>query len=173
MIDLGVTPMAAHMFVLFFATVSNFTPPIALACFAAAPIARDNPHKIGFAATKLGIMGYVLPFIFVYNSAILLGTSPEAGMMDVVISILYVIIGINILSVAVAAYLFKDLSWMKRAILTILSAVIMVSINSEAGWLINTVACILALAVFMQEWLAKRKVSDRDTESQKQAYDIG
>ena len=87
LVELSVTPMAAHMFVLFFANVSNFMLPIALASFAAAPIAQESPYKISVQAMKLGIVSYVIPFVFVYNPSLLLSTNLETEIVDYMLSI--------------------------------------------------------------------------------------
>ena len=70
---LGVDRIPMHFFVLWFAVLSAITPPIALAAYAAATLAKDNPLKIGLYASRLGIMGFVVPFIIIYRSSILLG----------------------------------------------------------------------------------------------------
>ena len=71
MIKMGVLPMAAHLFLFYFGIISNVTPPVAMASYAAAGIAQCNPSKCGFAAFKLAISGFILPFMFVYNPVLL------------------------------------------------------------------------------------------------------
>jgi TRAP-type uncharacterized transport system fused permease subunit len=67
--------------------MSAITPPIAVACFAAATIAKENPMTIAFKAVKIGFAGFVLPFYFVYNPGLLLkGTVLEIG-LDVVTAV--------------------------------------------------------------------------------------
>jgi len=69
---LGVPRLAAHMFVLYFAVLSAITPPVALAAFAAAPIANANPMRIAMASLRLTLVGFIVPFAFVYNPSLLL-----------------------------------------------------------------------------------------------------
>ena len=77
-IQLGVLPFAAHMFLLYYAILSQITPPVALAAYAAGNIACANPNKVGFTAMRLGAIAFILPFFFVYGNALLLiGTVPE------------------------------------------------------------------------------------------------
>lgn len=71
MIKLGVFPMAAHLFIFYFGIISNITPPVAMASYAAAGIAQCNPSKLGFRAFKLAISGFILPFMFVSNTILL------------------------------------------------------------------------------------------------------
>ena len=60
--------LAAHLFLLYFASLSAITPPVAVASFAAAGIADENPMRVGFTAVKLGITGFILPFAFALNN---------------------------------------------------------------------------------------------------------
>ncbi|MDR1946703.1 MAG: TRAP transporter permease [Desulfovibrio sp.] len=76
MIQLGVEPIAAHLFVFYFGIVADITPPVALAAFAGAGIAGSNPLKTGFEAFRLGIAAYLVPFIFVLNPVLVM-VQPE------------------------------------------------------------------------------------------------
>jgi TRAP transporter 4TM/12TM fusion protein len=77
-IKLGVVPPAAHMFALYFAVLSAITPPVALAVYAAAGIAKADLWKSGWAAVKIGAAGFIVPFMCVYEPALLMiGTWPQ------------------------------------------------------------------------------------------------
>lgn len=67
----GIPDLTLHLFVVFFAVMSTVTPPVALAAFAAAPIAGADPIKTGFAAARIGVAGFLIPFVFVYHPAML------------------------------------------------------------------------------------------------------
>lgn len=69
---LGVPLVAAHLFVVYFGVLSVVTPPVALAAFAAAPIAGARPMETGFEALRLAVAGFIIPFLFVYHHDILL-----------------------------------------------------------------------------------------------------
>lgn len=71
---LGVPIIHTHMFVLYFGVLSAITPPVALAAFAAAPIAGSNPMATALEASRLALPGFVIPFAFIYQPALLLGT---------------------------------------------------------------------------------------------------
>lgn len=71
---LGVPIVHTHMFVLYFGVLSAITPPVALAAFAAAPIAGSGPMATALEASRLALPGFVIPFAFIYNPALLLGT---------------------------------------------------------------------------------------------------
>ncbi|PSL21989.1 TRAP transporter permease [Shimia abyssi] len=67
----GIAPLTLHLFVVFFAVISTVTPPVALAAFAAAPIANADPVVTGFQAARLSLAGFMIPFVFVYHPAVL------------------------------------------------------------------------------------------------------
>lgn len=75
LIKLGFEPLCAHMFVFYYAIISNITPPVALAAYAASSLAGSDPNKTGFAACKLGFLAFVTPFAFCYDPGILLQSS--------------------------------------------------------------------------------------------------
>ncbi len=68
---LGAIPIAAHLFVFYFACISAITPPVALAAYAGAAIAKAHPNKVGFTAMKLGIAAFIAPYMFIFNPAML------------------------------------------------------------------------------------------------------
>ncbi len=72
LVRMGFMPLAAHMFVFYFAVISNITPPVALAAFAASSIAEAPPNKIGFQAMRLGFLAFVVPFAFCYDPGLLM-----------------------------------------------------------------------------------------------------
>ncbi len=69
---IGIMPLAAHLFVFYYAIISNITPPVALAAYAAASIAGSPPNRTGFAACRLGILAFIVPFAFCYDPGLLL-----------------------------------------------------------------------------------------------------
>ena len=71
-IKAGVLPLAAHMFVLYYAVYSSIVPPIAYGCYVAAPIAGGNPLQTAFVALRISIVGLLVPYIFVYSPSLLL-----------------------------------------------------------------------------------------------------
>lgn len=72
LIKMGVLPIAAHLFVFYFGIISGLTPPVAITAYTAAGVAGSDPTETGMYATKLALGGFLLPFMFVYNPALLL-----------------------------------------------------------------------------------------------------
>ena len=100
---MGVEPMAAHLFIFYFGIISNVTPPVALAAYAAAGLAKCNPTKTGFVAFRLSLSGFILPFMFVYNPVLLMDGSPMAILQALVTAL----VGIYCLSCAMEKYVYK------------------------------------------------------------------
>ena len=103
MIDMGVLPMAAHLFVLYFGIISNVTPPVALAAYTASGIAQCNPSKCGFTAFKLALNGFILPFVFVYNN-VLLG---QGSFLSIIWAFLSACLGTYCLACTIQGYTFS------------------------------------------------------------------
>jgi len=78
LVDIGVVPLAAHMFCLFYACLSNITPPVAMSSYVAAGIARSNQTMTSLIAVRLGLAGFILPFFFLDNSLLLYDPSHDA-----------------------------------------------------------------------------------------------
>ena len=72
LLDLGVPLIVSHMFVFYFGIMADLTPPVALACFAAAPIAKEKGLKISMWAIRIAIAGFIVPFMAVYNPALMM-----------------------------------------------------------------------------------------------------
>ena len=89
LIELGINPMAAHLFVFFFAIISAITPPVAVAAFIGAGIARAPMWKTAFTALKISLAIFVLPFAFIYNPALVF----QGSILHVLISFLKALAG--------------------------------------------------------------------------------
>jgi TRAP transporter 4TM/12TM fusion protein len=101
LVAIGVDPVAAHLFVVYWATVSYITPPVALAAFAASGIAKANPMKTGFTAVRLGAVTFLVPFFFVYQPALIFRGEP----LEIALSVISAIIGVFMLSSSLEGYL--------------------------------------------------------------------
>ena len=77
LIQMGIVPIAAHMFAFYFAIISAITPPVALASYAAAGVAQSDAMRTGWTAMKLGATAYIVPFMFAFSPALLLVGPPE------------------------------------------------------------------------------------------------
>jgi TRAP-type uncharacterized transport system fused permease subunit len=108
--QLGIVPLAAHLFLFYFGMLSLITPPDCLATYAAAAIAKADFWKTGWTGMRLGIVAYIVPFVFVYHLALILhGTVGE-----IVVTVITASVGVILLGIACAGYLFRPLGWMRR-----------------------------------------------------------
>ena len=96
LIQLGVNPVAAHLFVIYWATVSYITPPVALASFAAAGIAQESPMKTSLVAMRLGMVKYIIPFAFALNPALV----AQAPLRDIVVTLVMSSLGVVLMACA-------------------------------------------------------------------------
>jgi TRAP-type uncharacterized transport system fused permease subunit len=108
--QMGIPMKSAHLFCLYFGVLADVTPPVALATYAAAGIARSNPIKTGFVALATAAAGFVVPYMFVYNPYLLL----EGDVLHIVVGTVTAFIGILGLSSAVQGYLAGDLGIVQR-----------------------------------------------------------
>lgn len=104
-INMGVNPIAAHMFLFYFGVLAPITPPVGICFYAAATIAKSNPMKTGFNAWRLALPGFILPFLFVYDERIMgIGSVP-----GVIWTCIYA--GIGLLAMGMA---FEGNVWKKQ-----------------------------------------------------------
>lgn len=139
MVEIGILPLAAHLFINFFGAMSFVTPPVCVAAFVAAGLAGSTPMKVGFTAARLGIGAYLVPFAFCYSTGLLwLGsfTSILGAIIPTTLGILFVSIGL-------AGYLFDPLSLVKRG-LFFLGGILLLAPHSL--WRLIGIALCLALA---------------------------
>ena len=138
--QLGIVPLAAHLFLFYFGMLSLITPPDCLATYAAAAIAKADFWKTGWAGMRLGVVAYVVPFVFVFHPALIgLGTPAE-----ILVTMLTASIGVVLLGVGCAGYLFRPLSWTKRLWAWAAAALLMMP---PLVWLPQVVADAAGLAI--------------------------
>ncbi|QNN81929.1 TRAP transporter permease [Brachybacterium sp. Z12] len=151
--NFDVPVIAAHMFVFFFGILADVTPPVCLAAYAGSGIAGSNPMKTGVTALRLAIAGFLIPFVFVLEPALLL----EGPVGDLIPALVTVILGMVAIASGLAGYLFGDATRLERAVL-IVGGVLMV----YPSIIISIVGIALALLVVALQ-LARRS-RDRSDE---------
>ncbi len=160
LVEAGVLPLAAHVFILYFGMMSMITPPIALAAFAAATLSRESPTRTGFMAMKLGWVAYVVPFLFVLSPTLIM--QGEAG--QIAINVATATVGVYLVAVAVEGYLMRPLDPARRIALAIVG---LVAMTPDTALGLEGVAAIAGsaagLAILGQEVFASRRARLRDT----------
>ncbi|RMA42465.1 TRAP transporter permease [Rhodophyticola porphyridii] len=147
LIQLGIPTLTAHFFVFYFAVVSAITPPVALASYAAAGISGANPMETSVASFKIGIAAFIVPFMFFYNSAILMdGTS-----LEVVRAGLTAIFGVFLLSAGVQGWFLGGRTvWFLRLAL-VLAALFMIA----GGLVTDLIGVAITAAIFFIQRVVK------------------
>ncbi|MDA3129504.1 TRAP transporter permease [Aliibacillus thermotolerans] len=165
LVEHGVPPIAAHLFVFYYAILCNFTPPIAMACFAASPIAQASPNKIGFTALKLGVSGFLVPFAFIYEPRLLLTFNYEHSIGTFIFLLVSMLIAFYFLSLGFVGQILphQKLSVLIRAVFIVLSLVIFTPISVLGGaWVINSVAVLIGAILIIGYVLKHKSVIKED-----------
>jgi TRAP transporter 4TM/12TM fusion protein len=156
LIKLGVTPMAAHMFVMYNGILSMITPPVAFAAYAAANIARTDGWTTGWIACLVGWSAFVLPFLFVLTPSLLMdGSAPE-----IILNLARVLFGIYLGTAAVVGYALGPLTGRSRVICALLSLAVVLPPEAFAGaiW-VNAAGIALAVAMFGYDYAQRRRTA--------------
>ncbi|QGZ29097.1 TRAP transporter permease [Stutzerimonas stutzeri] len=111
LLDLGVPLIVSHMFVFYFGILADLTPPVALACFAAAPIAKERGLKISMWAVRIAVAGFVVPFMAVYNPALMLQGD---SLWMTAYMLVKASFAIGLWGIASIGYLQRPLAWWER-----------------------------------------------------------
>lgn len=151
LVDAGVDILAAHMFIIYSAAKSSITPPVAIASYAAAALANSDPWRTSLTAFRLGLSVFIIPFMFVFGTALLgIGTPVE-----IAVAVVSASIGIAAMSVACIGWLFAPLNAIER--LAFLAAALLMMNTEGQTDLIGG-----AIAALLLAW-CWRKGSRRDT----------
>jgi TRAP transporter 4TM/12TM fusion protein len=150
----GVPEMAAHMFSMYYGVLSNITPPVALAAFAASSIAVSNPMITGLQATKIGIAGFVVPFLFVYAPELLL-----IGSFKITLWVTFTAaLGLVCLAAGFTGYLINPLfAWQRLLLFGI--AVLMIMPETVTDW----AGLSLMVLVVVANWRRSSKPKAKET----------
>ena len=111
-IELGVTPISAHLYVMYFGLLSFVTPPVAVAAFAAASIAKADPLATAVESMRFGWTAYIVPFLFVFSPALVM--QGEAG--EIAIAVATAVFGVFLGSVGIVGFMTRHLGIVHRAV---------------------------------------------------------
>lgn len=111
MINLGVSPIAAHLFIFYFAILSAITPPVCTGAYVAAGIAGGDPLRTGLVSIKLGLVVFLLPYAFVYSPTLLMIGEP----LPIAIHVITAVLGITTWAFGIEGYMTRPLNPFKRA----------------------------------------------------------
>ena len=138
---LGVPKLAAHFFVMYYSVLSMVTPPVALAAFAAAALAKANPYKTGWIGAGLGLAIFMLPFGFIHDQALLW----QGEYSQIALAAFGIVCGTSAWAIALQGWLNELLRLPVRAVFAILSFTIVWEPTLSIGWSV----CILLFWIFV------------------------
>ena len=112
LVTMGIDPMAAHLFLLYMGLIAFITPPICIVVYAVCTISQSGIWTTGFQAVRLGIISYLVPFIFVFEPSLIL----KGTILKILITMLTSITGVFALASGLEGYLIKEANWLQRAL---------------------------------------------------------
>jgi TRAP-type uncharacterized transport system fused permease subunit len=152
MVQLGVSPLLAHLFVYYFGTFSFLTPPVCLAVYAAAAIAEAPVFSTGYQAMKLAVAGYLVPFFFLFKPGLALLGSP----IHIAFSVLEGISATILIAMAVEGYFIRPMNLFERTGLLIAA----ISLFAP-GWQTDIVAMLIAIPILYIHWKRFRPMNPK------------
>ena len=140
--SLGIEPLVANMFVFYYGIMAQITPPVCVASYTAAGIAGADAMKTGLRGMLFALVGFLVPFVFVYNPAILL----QGTVFEIVIGAAQLMVGTYFLALAVSGYFKRELTWWMRLVFFVVALGFI-----DPNW-VTTLAA-LAVGVVLAGWI--------------------
>jgi TRAP transporter 4TM/12TM fusion protein len=159
LVELGFSKLSAHMFILYLGMMSMITPPVAIAGYFAASLAKAEPMKTCFIAMRFGWTAYIVPFLFMFSPALLILESPSAT--DTIVACVTAIAGVWLISIGMVGYLFRPLTGWLRSAFVVAGAGLLLP-DQIAWWAAGTdlAGGALGLALVANEFLQRRRSAD-------------
>ncbi|RFU70390.1 TRAP transporter permease [Peribacillus saganii] len=153
--QLGIPLIAAHMFILYFGVFADITPPVALASYAGAGIANASPMKTGMTTVKIAIIGFIVPYMFVYFPSLLwIGKTS-----DIIIATITSILAIISLAAALQGYMLRPTTKLERLILLISGALLLVPEHVS-----DLIGAFAVVSVFVWQWKTSKQTTKNEIE---------
>ena len=149
--SIGIEMITAHFFVFYFGIVADITPPVALAAYAGSAIAKAPPMKTAFTATRLAIAGFIVPFCFALNPALLM---VDVHVLELIRIVITSILGILGVSAGLSGYLLRPMHWAVRA-LCVVAGVCLI----YASAVTDVIGIVVLAAVFVLQFLENRRAT--------------
>jgi TRAP transporter 4TM/12TM fusion protein len=155
LVEVGVKPIAAHLYVMYFGMMSMITPPIAIAAFAAASVAKADPMRTGFAATRFGWTAFIVPVLFVYSPSLLLIGDP----VEIAVAVVTAMFGVWLISAATVGYFTRALPPLGRLLFVAAGAAALVPASAfPGGVLLDVVGVVGGVALIAYEYLVASRL---------------
>ncbi len=148
LIKLGIVPIAAHMFVFYYAIISAITPPVALAVYAGAGLAGSNMWKTGLAAVRIGAPGFIIPFMFVYEPSLLF----VGSLWEILSTFITATIGVVMLAAGLIGWFIRETNVVERLLL-VAGAILLI----KPGIYTDIMGVVLLLVVIILQKARQKK----------------
>jgi len=154
LVKMGIAPMAAHMFIMYYGCLSMISPPVAIAAFVAANLAGADPNRTGWVAMAFGWTLFVIPFLFVFSGTLLLKGDP----LSIAVDLSLAVAGVWFISAAMMGYAARPLGLAARVCHGVTGLCLFMPANAFGAerW-INAAGVGLALALFVREKALRRR----------------
>jgi TRAP transporter 4TM/12TM fusion protein len=147
LVQMGVEAIAAHLFILYFGTRADITPPVALAAYAGAGIAGSDPWKTGVSAFQLGIAGFIIPFMFIYAKELLF----IGAIGQIVLALVSAVLGVTCLAAAVQRCLLVKTKWYEVVVLYAVAFMLI-----KPGLVTDLIGAGLFAVVLAWQWVGRK-----------------
>ncbi len=164
MVKVGVEPIAAHLFCFYFGIMSELTPPVAITSYAASAIAGADFWPTAFNAVRLASVAYIVPFIFVYNTSLLIGT--QTFTLKVFVVILTASFGALSFAIGMAGYIKRKMFMVERFLICAGAA-----LSIKPGVFSDWIGIIIILFVFAMQWIYKKNPKNFNQSQQLKKYE--
>jgi TRAP-type uncharacterized transport system fused permease subunit len=131
LIEMGVPTLAAHMFVFYFSILADATPPVSVASYAAASIAKADPMRVGLVAARLALAGFIVGFNYLYTPALLF----QGPWIDIIAEVLVNFLGLTLMAAAMSGYFRRDLAMPWRWIIGLGALACVLLLEAWNSWL--------------------------------------
>jgi TRAP transporter 4TM/12TM fusion protein len=163
LIQLGINPMAAHLFILYFGMMSMITPPVAVAAYAGAALAKADPMRTGYAAVRFGWTAFIVPFLFVASPSLILIGRPEV----IAEAVITAFIGVWLASIAVVGYFVRPISWPLRVLFGIFGLLALIPANAVPhGILKDVIGVVGGIVLIAYEFMHRRSATSKAVPAQ-------
>ena len=154
LVEIGIAPIAAHLFVLYYGMMSMITPPVAVAAFTAAGMAGADPMQTAVHSVKTGWLAYVIPFAFVFSP----GLTMNGGAGFIAITVATFVVGIFLVSIAMTGYFLRPIGPIARASACLSGLLLWIPVNAFTGaGILVAVAAVSGLLLLAFEIAIKRR----------------
>jgi TRAP transporter 4TM/12TM fusion protein len=153
-VKLGISPLAAHLFVFYYAMLSLITPPIATTAFAGAAIAGANMMRTGWECMRLAFIAYLIPFVFVFDPLLLF----QGPLHLIALAIITATLGTTAVGVSMVGYFVRPVGWVKRVLFALGGIGLLIPPGGAIAhsWAINGFGGALCLALILYELHARK-----------------